>query len=411
MIIGLVACLLAHAEQGDTLTRHWGASLNVNPGWAIVMDKYQKKWQKGTRNFSFGGEISYSALRSDSDVFAASYGYPVLSLGMKYSLNHDITMRRTPDPAWGKAQMVDYDSYMGNSFSLYGSFARPLFRNRKWDADYALNIGLGFSPTKYNPTYNVDNEMIGARWLIFFGAALHGSYHFAKDWGLRAGLEYWHLSNGALNRPNKGANILGPTLALVYEPYYKDVSRRDTTHVPKTFKRYVYLNLTAGIGGKSLLEDWQKTQFETASDDPQYRTSTFPHYWAYSFQADLMYRYHRKWASGIGFDVFYGTYASHVRKMDEDAGLNLPHSPWSLGIAFKHQVFYHRLSLAMSAGPYLYRRMGNNANKTEKWFYERIGLQYTIPHLGGLTIGGFVKAHLAKADLTEFIISYPIVLW
>lgn len=407
----LVSCLTLHAEEADTLARHWGGNLNVSPGWAIVMDKYQKKWQKGRHNFSFGGEVTYSALRSDSDVYAAAFGYPTISLGVKYSLNHGVTMHRSTDPDWGLAEEVDYDSYLGNSLAVYGSFARPFFRNHRWETDYAINIGVGFSPTKYNPVYNVDNEMIGARWLIFFGAGFHASYRVAKDWGLKVGLDYWHLSNGALNRPNKGANILGPSLALVYEPYYKDVVLTDTALSRKAFRRYVYLNFTAGVGGKSLNEDWQKTQFQTRSDDPEYRTSTFPHYMAYSFQADVMYRYHRKWASGIGFDVFYGTYASHVQKMDEAKGLSIPHSPWSLGIAFKHQVFYHNVSMSMSVGPYLYRRMGDNAKRIEKPFYERIGLQYTIPHTGGLSVGGYVKAHLAKADFTEFVVAYPIVLW
>ena len=403
--------LTLNAEQSDSLVSHWGGNLNVSPGWAVVLDKYQKKWQKGRHNFSFGGEVTYSSLRSDSDVYAASFGYPTISLGVKYSLNHGVTMHRDNDPDWGLAQMVDYDSYLGNSLALYGSFTRPFFRTQRWQTDYAINIGVGYSPTKYNPVYNVDNEMIGSRWLIFFGAGLHASYRFAPDWGIKAGVDYWHMSNGALNRPNKGANIVGPSIGLVYEPYYKDVVRPDTALSRKAFKRYVYLYFTAGVGGKSLLEDWQKTQFQTKADDPNYRTSTFPHYMAYSFQADVMYRYHRKWASGIGFDVFYGTYASHVKSMDEAKGLSVPHSPWSLGIAFKHQVFYHNLSLAMSAGPYLYREMGENAKKIEKPFYERIGLQYTIPHTGGLSIGGFVKAHFAKADFTEFVVAYPIELY
>ena len=49
-----------------------------------------------------------------------------------------------------------------------------------------------------------------------------------------------------------------------------------------------------------------------------------------------------------------------------------------------------------------------NAKENEKRYYERIGIHYTFPSLGGLTIGGNVKAHLTKADLTEFVVSYPI---
>jgi hypothetical protein len=107
-------------------------------------------------------------------------------------------------------------------------------------------------------------------------------------------------------------------------------------------------------------------------------------------------------------DLFYGSYASHVEKMDKAKGRDLGHSPCSVGTAAKHQVYFHNLSLAMSLGYYLFREMGHNAKENEKRYYERIGIHYTFPSLGGLTIGGNVKAHLTKADLTEFVVSYPI---
>ena len=123
-----------------------------------------------------------------------------------------------------------------------------------------------------------------------------------------------------------------------------------------------------------------------------------------------MYRYARRWASGIGADVFYGTYSSKVEQIDAKYQYQVRHSPWSVGLALKHQVYYHRLALAMSLGYYLFRRMGYNANLIEKPYYERIGLQYTLPVMGGITLGFDVKAHLTKADLMEIVVAKPIVL-
>ena len=95
---------------------------------------------------------------------------------------------------------------------------------------------------------------------------------------------------------------------------------------------------------------------------------------AYSAQVDLMWRYARRWASGIGADISYGTYADRVRDLDEAAGRSLPHSPWSFGLGLRHEAYYHRLSLDMALGVYLYRHMGASAKEIEKPYYERIGI-------------------------------------
>lgn len=394
-------------EKKDTFTRY-GFSVNVNPGNEVKMDKYQKKWMKKTRNFSFGAELHYSALPQDSDAFAADYGYPLLTLGVKYSLNHGVVMHRLPDPDWGEAKEVDYDSKMGNTISLYGAFSRPFFRQKHWETDYTFYYGVGYSHRKYDPYHNIDNELIGSRWLIFFGMGLHATYHFAKNWGIRAGVEYWHLSNGALNRPNKGANFIGPSLAVVYQPYYEPTTTTQAGRYNPPFEKYWYANVTLGIGAKTLHEDWQLTQFQTPEGSEDYRTDKFKCYAAYSLQADIMYRYARRWASGIGIDLFYGTYFKRVKELDQAAGRDLTHSPWSVGIAAKHEIFYHNFSMPVSLGFYLYRKMGENAKAVEKPFYERIGLHYTFPKLQNLKVGINIKAHLTKADLTELVVTYPI---
>lgn len=119
-----------------------------------------------------------------------------------------------------------------------------------------------------------------------------------------------------------------------------------------------------------------------------------------------MRRYARRWASGVGVDVFYGSYAKRVQALDatHPEGSTLRHKPWSIGIAAKHEVYYGNLSMYVSLGYYLYRHMGLTAKTEETRYYERIGLKYTLPRSGGLYIGAGVKAHRTKADLTEVIV-------
>ena len=403
------SCLFLHGQTTDSVG-HWGGSAGVSPGYALSADKYQKKWLKGKRNLSMEATLDYRALPSDSDAFASDYGYPTLSAGLKVGLNHNVTMHKSPSPYWGLAEEVDYDSYMGNTVALYGGFSRPILRTRHWEVDAQLQAGVAYSHTKYDVANNIDNEIVGARWLIYFGLGPHVTYMIDRQWGVKAGVEFWHVSNGALNRPNKGGNFVGPSLSVVYRPYHHSTIWNSIPRYNPPFDKHLYLNFSLGIGAKTLFEEWNTTQFHTPKGDPDYRTGDFGLYMAYSAQADLMYRYARRWASGIGLDVFYGASISRVERLEKQQGIAAKYSPWSVGVGVKHQAFYNRLSLAVSVGYYLYRNMGVTAENFEKPYYERIGIQYTLPGKVGVSLGGFVKAHLTKADLTEFVVAVPIKL-
>lgn len=413
----LFACLTAWGQTGDS-ARHMGFTVFVNPAWQIAIDKYEKKWLKDRQAFAFGAELNM--LPKVDDAFDRDYNYPTLSIGLKLALNNGVTMRRTADPSWGKAKMVDYDSRLGDIMTLYGAFERPLLRTPRWRLNYLLRVGVGYGPYIYNKVDNIDNELIGSAFNIYFGAGITADYQLSPSLALTAGLLYGHHSNGAMARPNKGENHLGPMVGVKYNPYNKDVRQhparqknasnaRDANRQQPSPK-YLYADVRLGIGGKTLLEDWQRTQFYTNPDDPDYRTDDFHFYMSYSASAALMYRYARRWASGIGADVYYGTYYNHVRDLDEAAGVHTQHSPWSIGISARHEVYYHNLSLDMALGIYLHRQMGANAKEIEQPYYERIGVFYTFPKLGHIKLGASVQAHRTKADLTELMVSIPVKL-
>lgn len=399
----------AQAASADS-TRHWGVEVSAMAGKVLALDSYTKKFLQDDGCYSFAAELMHVALPQDSDAFAADFGYPALSLGVRYAVNNDVTMRRYADTDWGKLQPVDFDTKLGNTVSLYLNFRRAIVRTRRFEAGYTLATGVGYSHLKYNKNTSPDNEFIGSRWLIYFAASAYAQWRFADEWALKGAIDFFHHSNGALNRPNKGSNTVGPSLAVVYVPYYQDLVDGGKHRYNPPFKKYFYLNFTAGVGGKTLNEDWQLTQFQTDPSNPNYRTGRFHFYTTCSFQADCMYRYARRWASGIGADLFYGNYSDRVAAIDAANGSTAKHSPWSFGLAAKHQVFYHNLSLAMSLGFYLYRHVGENAKEVETPYYERIGLHYSIPSLGGLELGLNVKAHKTKADYTEFVIAVPVRL-
>lgn len=383
---------------------HLGGGVEASIGKVIKADPYEKMWIHQNKMFSIGAFIRIHTLPTDSCAFAEDFGYPTFSAGLLYGNFRGVEMKKLPAPDWGMAQPVDYTSRMGHAFTAYGSFERPLGRTAHWEWGYSFSTGLGFSTHIYDRERNVDNEILGSRWNIFFGAGVYASYRIASQWAVRGAIDFRHLSNGATARPNKGANTLTPTLSLLYLPPTTPVSVSPRSRRP--FRKYWKVNAIVGIGGKTLLEDWLIKQYQTPPSSPEYRRGRLHFFSSYSLQANLMYRYARRWASGLGIDVNYTTAAKHIQALDRSKGSKLSHSPWSLGLAARHEVFYGRLSMSATLGYYLYRKMGEVAILDEKPYYERIGLRYRFPKAKGCFVGAEVKAHGTKADFTEIIIGF-----
>lgn len=415
----LLPICYASATTNDSI-KHWGYAVDFNPSKIIVMDKYQRGFQKDKNNFSVRMEAIRQWLPSDSSAVAADYNYPSLSVSAKYSFNHGVTMHRTPNKLWRRRQEADYDTQMGNSIALFGTFTRPIIHHRKWEIDYSLSCGMAYSKSIYNPYTAIDNELIGSHLMIYFGLGTHVTYHATDEWGIRLGAEYWHISNGALDRPNKGANFIGPSLGVVYTPYHKELIKQkeqikqqrkegNSADNKEKFQPYIFMNVAAALGGKSLQEDWNVTYYVSYPTDNLYYRTKFPVYLTVASQIDLMFRYQRRWASGIGFDVFYGDYAYTVKKHDGPNSKS-KYSPWSTGIALKHEVYFGQLLCQIGIGYYFHREMGHYAKGVEKPYYERVGVSYAFKQLGGLRLGFNVKAHFTKADYTELLLTMPIKL-
>lgn len=374
------------------------------PTWQIPLDKYARRWLKKRYSTSFRLEAGQTSLPQDSDSFARDYNYPTLSWGVAMHFSN-VTMRRTAHPSWGQAEMMDYDSRLGNAVSFYGKFTRPFFRTKRWTADYMLGFGAGWHHLKYNPRTNVDDELIGARWSMYFTAGLHVGYRFARDWAVEAGVEYYHHSNGALNRPNKGSNNVGPVVALQWVPNYEEIYENRKSFKSLPFHRYFYATLLLGIGGKTFDGDWQRTQFHTDPDDPEYRTAHFHVNPVYEVSTAFMYRYARRWASGLGVDVSYIDLGGEPYGLDGHIGA---YNRWSVGVSAQHEVFYHDFSLRMALGWYLHHDATERVNEMEKRYYENIGVFYTFRHFIGLKVGINVKAHKTKADFSSLRIIIPV---
>jgi len=397
------------AEVNDSLSiAKIGIEFRYIPAQTLTLDKEPRIWTKTKDTHSWAAQINVTPTKN---AYAHDYNYPTFSFGLRYHLNHGTTMHR--DNPWGEAQPVNYTSKLGNFLTLYGTFNRPLYRSKHWQWGYYLGTGIAYTSLKYNQKNDIDNEYIGSHLNIYFNAGLYGQVKIAKEWSVKGGLDFAHHSNGAMARPNKGANYFGPFVGLVYEPQQatSPIAKRNT-EATQPFQKYWFTEFTLGLGGKTLLEEWLQTQFNTPQGQPDYRKEHFTYYGAYSFHTHLLYRYARRWASGVGVGLFYGEYAHRIARMDKENGhTDEKHSPWSASIEARHEVYYGNVSVRLTLGYYLYRHMGYSANHGLEYpYHEQVGVFYSFPKLKGLTLGFSVNAHATKADFTELQLAIPVRL-
>ena len=380
-------CKAQEPLSGQTPKR-WGYEVDFQAGRVLVLDKYQKSYMRNKSDYSIGFKLNHATLPNDSDSYAHDYHYPTISLESRFSKNDGATMYRTTDYPSGNITPASYESHLGNSLALFGSFSYPILRTNRWELALTGNLGFAYSFKKYDKEHNVDNDMIGSHILFYAGGSLNATYRIAPSWG--------------------SVNIAGPTLGIIYYPYYETLVSTSRNFTPNAFEPYWYLNLKAGTGIRTCIEDWDYYQYKISTDSSEYRKEHFPTYMCYSFQADMMYRYGRTGSIGGGIDIQYSSYSDHIAELDALKGKDCPHSPWSAAIDVKHQFFYKNVSFSLGAGVYLYHKMGDFAKRHDLFFFNRTGLHYSFPSLHNLTLGIEVTAHLAKAEFTELVISYPI---
>ena len=379
------------AEEKDSLSiAKMGIEFRYIPAQTLTLDKEPRIWTKTKDTHSWAAQINVTPTKN---AYAHDYNYPTFSFGLRYHLNHGTTMHR--DDPWGEAQPVNYTSKLGNFLTLYGTFNRPLYRSKHWQWGYYLGTGIAYTSLKYNQKNDIDNEYIGSHLNIYFNAGLYGQVKIAKEWSVKGGLDF------------------GPFVGLVYEPQQatSPIAKRNT-EATQPFQKYWFTEFTLGLGGKTLLEEWLQTQFNTPQGQPDYRKEHFTYYGAYSFHTHLLYRYARRWASGVGVGLFYGEYAHRIARMDKENGhTDEKHSPWSASIEARHEVYYGNVSVRLTLGYYLYRHMGYSANHGLEYpYHEQVGVFYSFPKLKGLTLGFSVNAHATKADFTELQLSIPVRL-
>jgi hypothetical protein len=270
-----------------------------------------------------------------------------------------------------------HNDKIGRPNALYGFARIPWYRGKKWNFSYELGFGLSYNFNPYNDSVNTENLMIGSYRNAFIHLNANAEYQFTDRFQMGVGIGFKHFSNGSLQQPNAGINLIPGSLYAVYTFDKRKPDYSKTEVAP--FQQNHHFQVVVAPGSKSY-----------EYNDKNYLVGTM------SFQYLYQVGYKARW--GAGLDVFYkGSGPDRV----EGSETNFQKSMSYALTGTYDWVLTERLWVNVALGIYL-KRHYNNEEFTP--YYERVSPRYRFSKHMFAGIG--IKAHKASADYIEFTLGY-----
>jgi hypothetical protein len=290
------------------------------------------------------------------------------------------TINNHPDLGVGFSYYyLNNEKELGELYALHAIFDLYLFNKQKSYLTFRLSPGLSYATKIFNETSNYRNNFLSTHINSFIN--LKWAYGYRLNQRLNAELAFGiaHNSNGAIQLPNLGVNILSTSLSFKYQ-----------------LNKKTYLAETLELGNKKKLSIFQTHLAIGKRVDNRILEQTVQ-------CATLSLNYYRgvnhSNLIGLGFDFYY----RHKTKPDfsfvkldfQDGRATF----YQLGLKLNYVYRAGRMDFPFDIGVYLI-----DGYKSNGAIYNRIGLRYHITDhfMTNVTL----KAHTTKADFVEWGIGY-----
>jgi len=280
---------------------------------------------------------------------------------------------------------------IGNIYSIYGYFDRPVISAGRFRLGYSGEFGLAFMFNKrFDPVENPNVVIISSPVNSHISFGLQASYDVTPRYDVGLGFFFNHTSNGAVNFPNKGLNAFELALRLgMHNPARGSEVVREA--VDDGFKRRFQFAVQASCGIMS-----NEAKFDKYIEEGVWVNDHYP---KYAFEVNALYKYCRTQASGLGFDLFVTPFCKEIAEND---GRGETYDPVSVGVAFLHEFSYRDFATMVGVGRYLYHNDGIARNKS---LYQLVSIRYTFPRLANMYVGIVLKAHkFMAAESIQFCV-------
>ena len=345
--------------------------------------------QKDWSGFGFEANIIGGKVLKHEAKFLA----PIPALSTAYDLffvhrtdGRKAWQQRRHYPLWGIG--VTYTAYgidtvYGHCIGLYPALQLPIITGKHLEWTMRIGMGVGYISRHYEraPVWDTLNNAIGSHFDNFTMILTDVRYHLNTHWDFQAGLNFSHISNGAIKQPNLGVNMYGAHIGLRYFPVTSQPAHLHT-ELPRLSNRLlaqVKLGIAFnqdGIGG------------------PVYRI--------YLASAYVSKRYGSRNKVYLGVDYSYheNIYA-FLRNNEILTGQEAAHA-WKSAVFLGNEFLLGSGAIFGQVGIY-----DHQAYLRSDFFYEKIGYnQYLLRREKGglkeLCLYAALKAHKATAELAEF---------
>ncbi len=318
----------------------------------------------------------------DQLVEASYYNGLDIRLGFRVSDPDDAysNVYRRPIIGLGFYSSTFHNEDIGEPNAIYFFLTMP-FRfeeAKKLTFSYTAAFGLSYNFNAYDSIDNPANLFIGSEKNCYVHLGFLMNYKIGKRFTLNGTVGFKHFSNGSLQQPNKGINLIPLTLGVSYKLSEQEVllERRE---IPKYIRHNLW-NVTLSAGSKNY----------NSADDRNHMKMVL----TTNYLRQISYKYR----VGIGMDFFYSADAE-MRNDSDQSAFSKTFSCAVVG-SWEWAINDH-LYAPIGIGLYLKR---NTENGERNIYYERAGLRYRFN--SGIHTGLTIKAHGGVADIFEWSVGY-----
>jgi hypothetical protein len=301
-----------------------------------------------------GFEVNLQRQTTGREPWHGWYKYPKVGLALVYYDFHN--------PVLGQSYAASI--YINKSFS----------RAARHDLSFRLGTGLAYLTNPYDQQTNHKNTINSSALNATLQMRVEYDYALTPHLGMLLGLGLNHYSNGATTKPNLGVNLPTVVLGLNYHQL-RPAPVAPLAPAPAEVGQN-FFNISTSLGFKQRSEGDLKK------------------YWVNSVTVAAGRRVNRKSNLLLGLEGFDDrSLLATLRDTAQDQS-NLPDVK-KAGVFLGHELLFGRLAFVSHLGFYVY-----NPYKSNKFYYERLGLKYQFTSLlfGAIDL----KIHRGAADVIEF---------
>ncbi len=342
------------SEEGKTnIKQNYFAQIRYEYGGLVPRVK-----EKGIKKY-YALDLRFAWQKREANVYTTLYNSPKFGFAF-FSASFD-------------------NNVFGEPNALYWFIEIPIGKQKKrlnWI--YSFGAGMAFNFNSFDPEENPSNELIGTNKNVYVSFNLEGRYNVTDHWVAGLGFGYRHFSNGKIQLPNSGINLV-PLVVTVEYNFGEDYTYPPRDKLPE-FMPFNMLSVFGAAGVKN---------FEYG--EARYLKTTL--------SINFIRQFNYKFSYGLGFELFY-TGGSLDRVTEEKSNFNKQFS-YGVTTLFEWHIT-ERLYMPVNIGIHL----NKNEENSEVLHYDRIALRYLIGKQKKVMLGVGLKVTEFHADYVEWTVGY-----